>query len=114
MRGRLASLPTFAAIAQCVAINAQQSHTAAPHQFRIVATVTDRDHRSVPNLTAADFELRDDGQRRLMTRVDATRRPLSVTLIVDRSDSLSLGPTGVRASAMRLIRDLPPGDEARV
>jgi VWFA-related protein len=85
-----------------------------PQQIAVVATVTDRDHRVVSGLTPADFEVREDGHPRRLIGFDPSRRPLSVTLMVDRSDSLWLAPRGVRAAAARFLTDLLPSDEARV
>jgi VWFA-related protein len=98
-----------------LAISAQPSTPGGePQRIAVVATVTDRDHRLVSGLTPTDFEVRDDGQPRPLSGFDPSRRPLSVTVMLDRSDSLSLGPSGVRAAAARFLTDLLPGDEARV
>jgi VWFA-related protein len=85
-----------------------------PRRIAVVATVTDRDHHVVSGLTPADFEILVDGKPRPLAGFDPARRPLSVTVIVDRSESLSLGPAGVRAAAARFLADLLPVDEARV
>ncbi len=100
---------------ECAAIGAQPAQPATQaHTVAIVATVTDRDHHLVSGLSSSDFDVRDDGLTRPHTAFNADRWPLSVTVLVDRSDSLSLGPRGVRAAAARFIADLLPKDEGRV
>ena len=56
---------------------------------RVVATVTDKNHQLVSNLVPADFEIEDNGTRQMLTSLDAGVRPLTVTVILDRSDSMS-------------------------
>jgi Ca-activated chloride channel family protein len=85
-----------------------------PQRIAVVATVTDGAHRVVSGLTPADFVVREDGHPRPLSGFDPSRRPLSVTVMVARSDSLWLAPKGVRAAAARFLTDLLPGDEARV
>ena len=68
----------------------------------------------VSNLVPADFEIEDNGMRQVLTSFDAGVRPLTVTVILDRSDSMSLGPGGVRAAAERFVTGLAPGDQARI
>jgi VWFA-related protein len=80
----------------------------------IVATVTDRDHQLVSGLRSGDFEVQDDGHVCQSIAFDASRWPLSVTVVLDRGESLLIGPEGVRAAAARFIADLQPNDEARV
>jgi Ca-activated chloride channel homolog len=81
---------------------------------RVVATVNDRDNQMVSNLMAADFEVEDNGVRQVLTSFDAGIRPLTVTVILDRSDSMSLGPNGLRAAAERFVTGLLPDDQARI
>jgi VWFA-related protein len=80
----------------------------------IVATVTDRDHHLVSGLSSGDFEVQDDGHACASIAFDASRWPLSVTVLLDRSDSLSIGPKGVRTAAARFVTDLLPNEEARL
>jgi VWFA-related protein len=81
---------------------------------RVVATVTDKNHHLVSNLVPADFEIEDNGTRQMLTSFDAGVRPLTVTVILDRSDSMSLGPNGLRAAAERFVTGLLPDDQARI
>ena len=85
-----------------------------PQKVAIVATVTDRHQRPVSGLSSTDFEVQDNGHAYVPIAFDAGRWPLSVTVVLDRSDSLSIGPTGVRAAAARLITELQPNDDARL
>ena len=85
-----------------------------PHKVAIVATVTDRHQHPVSGLSSTDFEVQDNGHAYVPIAFDAGRWPLSVTVVLDRSDSLSIGPTGVRAAAARFITELQPNDEARL
>jgi Ca-activated chloride channel family protein len=81
---------------------------------RVVATVTDKQNQLVSNLMPADFEIEDNGKPQMLRSFDAEVRPLTVTVILDRSDSMYLGPDGVRAAAERFVTGLLPCDQARV
>jgi Ca-activated chloride channel family protein len=58
----------------------------------IQASVRDRRGRPLPGLTAADFEVRDNGQPRSILSLRSDRRsPVSVAILVDMSGSMRVG-----------------------
>jgi VWFA-related protein len=59
----------------------------------IQASVRDKRGRTLQKLTAADFEVRDNGQVRPVLSLGSDERsPLSVAFLVDMSGSMSVGP----------------------
>ena len=58
----------------------------------IQASVRDKKGRPLPGLTAADFEVRDNGQPRSILSLRSDRRsPVSVAVLVDMSGSMRVG-----------------------
>jgi hypothetical protein len=56
----------------------------APQVNRTVrATVTTGKGEPVPNLTPADFEVKEDGKAREVLRVEPSADPLSIALLLD-------------------------------
>ena len=103
-----------AVVGECLAISAQPVEPAGEaHTVAIVATVTDHDHHLVSGLSSGDFDVQDNGQTRPHMAFDADRWPLSVTVLVDRSDSLRR-PEGRARCSRAFHYDLQPNDEARV
>ena len=111
---QLGLITLTALIWSCGPAAAQLQAASDGNLVRVVATVTDRDNHLVSNLVPADFAIEDDGKRQALTSFNAAVRPVTVTVIVDRSDSMSLGPDGVRAAAERFVTGLLPGDQARI
>jgi VWFA-related protein len=73
--------------------------------------VTDGD-RPVVGLSAADFELRDDGQRQAVELVAVESLPLSTFLVLDASDSVRGEKlTQLQAAVRALLHGLRPADE---
>jgi VWFA-related protein len=69
----------------------------------------------ITGLTAADFELRDDGVRREIELVSADSLPLAVHLVLDASGSVAGAKLEqLRAASRGLLSGLRPGDEASV
>ena len=58
----------------------------------VPATVTDQTGRFVRGLTAADFEILEDGGRRPVAQFTAQRVPVSVAIVLDISGSMSTEP----------------------
>jgi Ca-activated chloride channel family protein len=54
----------------------------------VTATVTDADGRLVTDLTAAEFEIFEDGVRQTVTQCLTTRVPISLAVMLDISDSM--------------------------
>lgn len=74
-----------------------------------------RDRRPVTGLTAADFELKDNGVAQQITGVAYERLPIDVTLLLDVSASVTGGVLDELRRALRLVvADLQPADRLRL
>ena len=56
--------------------------------INVTVTVTDEHGRFVPNLTADDFELYEDGKRQTIAQFDSERVPVSLGIALDTSGSM--------------------------
>lgn len=74
-----------------------------------------RDRRPVTGLTAADFELLDNGVAQQITEVAYERLPIDVTLLLDVSASVTGDVLDELRRALRLVvADLQPADRLRL
>lgn len=78
----------------------------------VYATVTDAAGALVTDLTAADFEVADDGVRRPLTVFKGDLQPITVAILVDRSPSLFPDATRPEDMAAAFTRRLLAGDRA--
>lgn len=105
----VATFVTIAALGSHAASSAQQVFRSNVDGIIIPVSVTAGNH-PVLNLTAADFELRDNGVVQEIQRVDSEKVPLDLTLLLDLSSSVD-GPqlqrlkTAVSDTASLLKRD---------
>jgi Ca-activated chloride channel family protein len=96
--------------------------TQLPAQFatgvqivEIYATVTRADGSAVNGLTAADFEVLEDGAAQPVSVFVAGEFPLTVALGVDRSFSMAGEPLRLAMRASQaFLRELKPGDRSMV
>ena len=87
----------------------------------VPVTVTSSAGRFVFGLTRDDFDIRDDGQRRMLTQFSAERVPVSLGILLDISGSMAQDPKGRAADDARwadtrralelLVSKLDPRDE---
>lgn len=80
-------------------------------------TVTSRDHNTfIEGLTAADFQVSENGERQVVTTVTRERRPLSICFVVDSSGSMAFGNRKTLAiqSTDRIVEQLKPDDEVSI
>jgi Ca-activated chloride channel family protein len=81
----------------------------------VYATVTDRAGQPVTGLTAADFQVQEDGVRQPISAFAAGEFPLSITIALDRSFSMAGERLTLSKQAARtFIRALRPTDEVMV
>ena len=81
----------------------------------VYATVTDRDGQPVTGLTAADFQVSEDGVPQPITTFAGGEFPLSITIALDRSFSMAGAPLARSKQAARsFIAALTPTDEVMV
>jgi Ca-activated chloride channel family protein len=77
-------------------------------------TVRDRTNRGVPDLSAADFSVFENGARQEIVEVSRRRLPLSLSFLVDTSGSMYNKLDMAEAAAMEFVRQLGPSDKAAV
>lgn len=81
----------------------------------VYATVTDGSGEPVRNLTAADFEVREDGVPQAITAFAAGEFPLSIVVALDRSFSMAGARLDLaKQAAAAFVRALRPEDEVTV
>lgn len=76
--------------------------------------VSDRNGRYVPNLTAADFAVFQDGSQQTVEFFAATEEPLNIALLIDTSQSTRGVLGDIKDSANSFIKLLTPADKAMI
>lgn len=91
---------------------AQVPHfTARVDLVAVDVLVTDGDRRPVPGLTAADFELRDNGVSQRISHIAMSNMPLDVWLVFDTTHSLDgEGLRHLVEAGQTLVRELRSDD----
>jgi Ca-activated chloride channel family protein len=80
----------------------------------LTVTVTDRGGRYVPNLTAADFAIFEDGRRQVISHFSADRVPVDLGILLDTSSSMQDDLALAQQAASGLVRKLREGDRGAV
>lgn len=115
-RGTALIVPLIAAAALSVVASAQFSSSV--DLVEVYATVTDPHGDPVKGLTAADFEVSEDGVAQSITTFAAGEFPLSVAIAIDRSFSMGSGRTDrlaiAKSAAHAFIDALGPNDQLMV
>jgi len=76
--------------------------------------VSDRDGRYMPNLTATDFTVLQDGTQQKIEFFGATEESLTIALLIDTSQSTRGVIDDIRDSARSFIKLLTPKDKALI
>jgi len=100
--------------AQEVGSQPQQAFRSAVDVVTIQASVRDGRGRLVNGLTTTDFEVRDNGQLRPILSLRSDRQsPLSVSILVDMSGSMRIGPkiNLARQAYDSVLSQLRPGHD---
>jgi VWFA-related protein len=104
--------------AQRPAVQAQETFRSTVDLVTIQASVRDAKGRTLQGLTAADFEVRDNGQLRPILSLGSDQSsPLSIAFLVDMSGSMRVGPKidmARRAFESMLLQLRTANDEAAV
>ena len=87
---------------------------AATRTVALYVTVTDADKRLVPGLTQNDFEIFDNKKPVGITLFDNETRPITVTVMLDTSGSMTLTLDLLKAAAEQFLIRLLPDDRAKV
>src|SRR6478735_1911234 len=80
----------------------------------VYATVAQKDGRLVTDLARDAFEIRDDGKPQAITVFSTEVQPVSVVMMLDHSGSMRGNAGLVEQAAEAFIRNLGPGDTARI
>src|SRR3954453_22556808 len=72
----------------------------------LTVTVTDRAGRYVPNLTADDFAIFDEGKRQVISQFAASHVPVDVGILLDTSSSMRDNLALAQQAACGLVRQL--------
>ena len=110
------SLTLFAGVI-CVLAQDTSSTETIRIDTRLVSVpviVSDRSGRYVPNLTAADFSVWQDGKPQNIEFFAATEEPLTLALLIDTSQSTRSVLGDIKDSAKSLIKLLSPQDRAMI
>lgn len=110
----LLSLGVAALMALPLLAQQQPTFKSGTRSVAVYATVTDRDGRLVPDLTQADFEIKDGGKPAAITVFSNEVQPIRVVMMLDRSGSMRGNFRLVEAAGEAFIRALLPDDKARV
>jgi len=113
-RVRAAVVLALASSAALVATGQEPQFRAGTHTVSVYATVVDRQGRLVPNLGRDDFEVLDNGRPQALTVFSADRQPITIVVMLDRSGSVAEHFDLVQQAATEFVKQLGPGDKARV
>ena len=114
LRGRVL-LPVIAAALVASMGSAQQGpFRSAAKTVAIHATVADATGRLVPDLTKDDFEVVDNGKPQAITVFANDVQPITVVLMLDRSERMRGNFTLGEIAAEEFVKRLIPADKARI
>jgi VWFA-related protein len=98
-----------------VALPAQQpAFKSGARTVAVYATVAGKDGRLVTDLTAGDFEVKDNGKPQAITVFSNDIQPITVVLMLDRSGSMRGNVRLVEQAAQAFVERLQPADKARI
>jgi Ca-activated chloride channel family protein len=80
----------------------------------LTVTVTDRAGRYVPDLTAADFAVFEEGRPQVVSQFTAGHVPADVGFLIDTSGSMQSNLALAQEAACGLVRQLRDGDRGAV
>jgi Ca-activated chloride channel homolog len=92
----------------------QQTFRSGVNVVPIYATVVDRSGRFVPDLTAADFEVTDNGRLQQITVFESGTLPIRMALMVDESPSVLASSDRMVAAVQEFAKRFLPGDRATI
>jgi VWFA-related protein len=94
----------------------QEQHTfqSGTDNVPIYTTVVDTGGRLVTSLTRNDFEVYDDGVRQELTLFANEVQPITIVVMLDRSQSMDRNNGLVREAAEQFVQHLDPEDRAKV
>ncbi|MFL6467005.1 MAG: VWA domain-containing protein [Pyrinomonadaceae bacterium] len=94
--------------------NAPDVYKVDTRLISVPVIVSDRDGRYIPNLTAKDFSVFQDGIKQNIEFFGATEEPLTIALLIDTSQSTRPVLDDIKDSAYAFLKLLLPRDRAMV
>lgn len=110
----IVSLASIFAIAYVTAMAQQPTFRTGARTVAVYATVAQKDGRLVTDLPRDAFEIRDEGKSQPITVFSTDVQPVSVVMMLDHSGSMRGNAGLVEKAAEAFIRNLGPGDTARI
>jgi VWFA-related protein len=109
-----AAAGSMALVAAATVLSAahQQVFRVDVHTVAVYATVTDARGALVPDLTAADFEIDDNGKRQAFAVFKSDLQPITVAILLDRSPSMFPIAARARTAVSEFTHRLLPDDRA--
>jgi Ca-activated chloride channel family protein len=117
VRRTIGSAAMWTSVAGAVAVLAGQTQgpiRSGAETVAVYATVADATGRLVTDLTRDDFEVLDNGKPQPLTIFTSDTQPITIVVMLDRSESMRANFRLVEAAADEFVRRLLPGDRARL
>lgn len=111
---RSLSLASLVVVATSAALAQQPTFKSGARTVAVYATVAQKDGRLVTDLARDAFEIREDGKPQPITVFSTDVQPFSVVIMLDHSGSMRGNGGLVEQAAEAFIRNLGPGDTARI
>ena len=110
-----AALGSILLFGSAIALAQQQpTFRSGARTVAVYATVAQKDGRLVTDLTRDAFEIRDEGKPQPITVFSTDVQPVSVVMMLDHSGSMRGNVGLVEQAAEAFIKNLGPGDTARI
>ena len=97
-----------------VTLAAQQKIKVSTASVPVYVTVFDGTKHLVPDLVQDDFEILDNNKPQTINVFENTQTPITVTVMIDTSGSMTLALDFVKDGAEQFLLRLLPGDQAQV
>ena len=105
--------PVFIALVLAAPVAAQKIKVTT-ESVPVYVTVTDAEKRLVPDLTIEDFEILDNGKVQTVNVFENKPTPITVTVMIDTSGSMTASLDFVKEGAEQFLLRLQPDDKAQV
>jgi VWFA-related protein len=90
------------------------SFSSGVEMVKLDVTATDGKGRHVPALNEGDFKIYEDGVAQHVSVFTRERLPLSLSVLIDASNSMQSSLPAVKAAALRLLREMRGDDQAQI
>jgi Ca-activated chloride channel homolog len=111
---RFASLGSVLLLGSVIAVAQQPTFKSGARTVAVYATVAQKDGRLVTDLARDAFEIRDEGKAQPITVFSIEVQPVSIVVMLDHSGSMRGNVGLVEQAAEAFIKNLGPGDTARI